>query len=70
MAISRTVADLRHPAYDDSYRNWQLWRDTYQGGQRYIDRYLQKFSARETQEDYSRRITVTYKPGLREECCG
>lgn len=64
MGISRTVADLRHPAYDDSYRNWQLWRDTYQGGQRYIDRYLQKFSTRETQEDYSRRILMTYNPAF------
>jgi hypothetical protein len=67
MASVKTVADLRHPLYTDNYRNWQLWRDTYAGGQRYVDRYLSKFNTRESAQDYTNRLQMTYNPAFARE---
>lgn len=67
MAIQMTVAEIRHPLYEDRYRDWQLWRDVYEGGQQFIDRYLEKFSNREGPEDYAKRKRMTYNPAFAKE---
>ncbi len=67
MAIAKTIAGVKHPLYEDRYRDWQLWRDTYEGGQKFIDRYLKKFSSREQPDDYQRRKDVTYNPAFAKE---
>jgi hypothetical protein len=67
MALVKTVADLRHPYYQEHLRDWQLWRATYEGGQYFIDQYLQRFSSRESKEDFERRRRVTYNPAFAKE---
>lgn len=64
MSKKNTVADVKHPFYRERYRDWVKWRDTYEGGQRFINRYLRKFSNRETKEAYERRKELTYNPAF------
>ena len=59
-----TVADIKHPLYEERYRDWQKWRLTYAGGQLFIDRYLRKFSSRESTDAYTRRKEITYNPAF------
>lgn len=59
-----SIADLKHPLYDERYRDWTLWRDTYEGGPNFITKYVKKFSARESPDDYARRQEVTYNPAF------
>lgn len=59
-----TVADITHPYYDEKFRDWQKWRYTYEGGQRFIDNYLRKFSSREDIGSFSNRRQITYNPAF------
>lgn len=59
-----TVADITHPYYDEKFRDWQKWRYTYEGGQRFIDNYLKRFSAREDRDLFQRRKSITYNPAF------
>lgn len=59
-----TVADIKHPLYEERYRDWDKWRRTYEGGQLFIERYLQKFSSRESNESYQKRKSITYNPAF------
>lgn len=64
MAEQVTVASIRHPYYTEQFRNWELWRDTYANGERFIDRYLKKFSNREGADAYAARKAITYNPAF------
>ncbi len=59
-----TIADLTHPAYDRSLADWQKWRDTYESGSWFIEKYLEKFTAREDDNDFKRRKRITYNPAF------
>lgn len=64
MAHQRLVIDIRHPSYYTDQMNWNLWRNTYEGGDRYLYEYLQKFSTRETEAEYNTRRTITPIPAF------
>lgn len=55
---------IRHPYYEEKFKDWDKWRTTYEGGQRFIDRYLKRFSRRETEADFLRRKEITYVPAF------
>ncbi len=59
-----TVAEVKHPLYEERFRDWEKWRRTYAGGQLFIDRYLRKFSSREDVDAYARRKDITYNPAF------
>lgn len=59
-----TVATITHPYYGEKFADWQKWRDVYEGGQRFIDRYLEPFSSREGDAAFKRRKKVTYNPAF------
>lgn len=59
-----TVATITHPYYGEKFNDWQKWRDVYEGGQHFIDRYLKSFSARESAPAFARRKEVTYNPAF------
>lgn len=42
--------------------DWATWRETYEGGRLFRDRYLIRFSDRETEADYQRRLDITPIP--------
>lgn len=60
--IAMSLAGTRHPDYLYSSLDWVEWRDTFRGGKDYLRRYLQKFSDRETDEDFKIRQSITPIP--------
>jgi len=58
------IANLTHPNYRTMFDDWEKWRLTYEGGDKYIDEYLQKFSEREDDEDFEDRKDFTYVPAF------
>lgn len=59
---SKFLTAIRHPEYLEDELYWYDWRDTYNGGPRFVRRNLKKFSTRETTEDFSRRKFFTPIP--------
>ena len=55
-----TIADIRHPDYLFSSTLWTEWRETFRGGDRYLQRYLQKFSTRESDNEFA--VRKSYSP--------
>lgn len=54
-----------HPLAYDAINDWELWRYAYRGGRSFIDRYLAKFSQRETDADFEdRKNLLTYCPAF------
>jgi len=58
------IAELRHPTYEKAQDNWVKWRLTYESGDDFITKYLQKFSKREGADDFVIRKSVTYVPAF------
>jgi len=42
--------------------NWTEWRDVFDGGDNYTRKYLQKFTERETDQEYQNRLSLTPTP--------
>lgn len=57
-----SILDLRHPIYSSGFENWVKWRDTYVGGDYFVNQYLEKFSEREDDNDFKRRKSLTPIP--------
>ena len=57
-----SILDLRHPIHNAGLNNWIKWRDTYEGGDYFVTRYLQKFSERESDAEFLRRKSLTPIP--------
>ena len=53
---------VRHPRYLRDQLDWELWRDTFEGGKYYRDNYLVKFNARETDAEFVSRRDLTPIP--------
>ena len=62
MANTLKISEIRHPLYLSNFNDWQLWRDTFEGGTYYLDTYLQKFSDRETDAEFQVRKSYTPIP--------
>jgi hypothetical protein len=61
---SKFLTAIRHPEYQEDELYWYDYRDTYNGGQRFLRRNLKKFSTRETNEDFARRKFYTPIPSF------
>jgi hypothetical protein len=61
---ARKIIDFRHPSYFSDSTDWEKWRLTYQGGTRFRDRYLERFSEREDAADFSLRRKITPIPAF------
>ncbi len=59
--MSKIVGSV-HPDYSASIFNWQKYRDTYYSGKSFVEKYLVKFSLRETELDFTSRKSITYCP--------
>jgi len=63
MALNQPrLIDTRHPLYMKDQGQWDLWRMTYDGGQNYLNRFLQQFTKRESPEDFQQRKLVSPTP--------
>ena len=58
------IINVRHPNYLRDMSYWSQWRDTYEGGDDYTAYYLQKFSTRETTEEFNARKLITPVPAF------
>lgn len=59
-----SVADLTHPYYKFRAPYWEKWRLTFEGGDVFINRYLQRFSKSEDLADFDIRKRMTYNPAF------
>lgn len=55
----QALVKSRHPLYLSGLENWGLWRNVYESGENFVNRYLQKFTNRESDEDFIARKSVT-----------
>lgn len=53
------ICNQTHPHYVDCQQDWDKWRLVYDGGDNFITNYLQKFSSRETDGDFTDRKRIT-----------
>ena len=60
--MSLAINNQKHPHYQSYYQDYLKWRSVWAGGQQFVDRYLQKLSARESDEDFAARKCITYIP--------
>jgi hypothetical protein len=54
--------NLQHPDYNVLSQDWDKFRLCYVGGRQFINAYLSKFSAAETEEDFKLRLERAYCP--------
>lgn len=59
-----SISTITHPLYEECIYDWEKWRLTYNSGQDFINRYLQKFSSREEDTDFNIRKSITYCPAF------
>lgn len=55
---------IRHPEHLRDILSWPKWRAVYEGGDAFIDAFLQKFSKRETDTDFLVRKSITPIPAF------
>ena len=56
----------KHPSYSDQISEYDVWRNTLNGGQHYIDTYLEQYTVRESTEDFNYRAAMTVNPAFAE----
>lgn len=61
---SFTAAAIRHPDFLFDATEWTEWRETFKGGKNYRERYLQKWSDREEDNDFTVRKFCTPIPAF------
>ncbi len=64
MSAKTQIIDYRLPNWIATAEDWERWRLTYNGGQAFVVRYLEKFSTREEETDFAIRKRVTPIPGF------
>lgn len=58
------IETITHPAWHDEYDDWCKYRLTYCGGRAFVDRYLERFSRRESATDFCTRKKITPCPAF------
>ena len=53
------IAKIRHPEYRSMSANWTKWRSVYEGGDAFIEDYVEQFSTRETAPEFKARKKIT-----------
>jgi hypothetical protein len=61
---SQIIVDSRHPSYMSDSLDWDKWRATYNGGRHYVSQYLEKFSKKESPQDFTVRGRMTPIPSF------
>lgn len=58
------ITGIRHPFWTAKQVEWIKWRSVYEGGEHFVDTYLEKFSEREDPADFKRRKRITPTPNF------
>lgn len=59
-----SITQSRHPIYRSDFADWALWRRAYEAGEDFLNQHLERFSKRESNDDYVTRRKVTPIPGF------
>ena len=60
-----TLASIyRKPLYNDSWSEWSKFRDIMRSGKDFVETYLEKYTTRETNEEFAIRKNITYNPAI------
>lgn len=59
-----SISATRHPDYHTGYSDWSKWRWIWEGGDGFVQQYLEKFSGRESDDDFRQRRKLTPVPGF------
>jgi hypothetical protein len=62
VANSDLIGDIVHPDYNDTL--WAKWRLVYEGGDDFVEEYLEQFSRREDSGQFAKRKRLTPIPGF------
>lgn len=62
--LTSRIVDSRHPAFITSLLDWEKWRLTYEGGDGFLTKYLEKFTTREDNIDFQVRRRLTPIPSF------
>ena len=62
--MTNAILTTRHPLYQKNQHLWQQWREVYEAGQWFIDKYLTKLSNLESDADFNDRKTRAYAPAF------
>lgn len=60
--MSAHFCTFRHPQYKNLTSDWLEWREVYEGGSCYINKYLEKYSDRESTIEFNKRKKISYIP--------
>jgi hypothetical protein len=60
--MATNITSITHPLFMDNVTDWEKYRLTYAGGRDFVDRYLKKYDARENDDDFEERKSITYCP--------
>jgi len=60
----KTIIGFRHPNFTSDAADWEKWRLTYEGGKNFLERYLTKFTSRESKPDFENRKNITPIPAF------
>ncbi len=58
------ISSIKHPEYLAMLADWDKFRLTFDGGRKFINFYLEQFTARENPTDYASRKKITYCPAF------
>lgn len=58
------ITDIRHPYWRAKFNEWRKWRLVSEGGDQFIQEYLEHFSNRENLADFNRRKRMTPTPNF------
>jgi len=65
MSLTQTrIIDSRHPNWLSNWTDWEKWRLTYQGGEEFRQKYLERFTSREDMQDFEARKRLTPIPSF------
>lgn len=65
MSVYQTrIIDSRHPNFLSNVTDWEKWRSTYQGGEEFRNKYLERFTSREDIPDFEARKRLTPIPSF------
>lgn len=59
---------VRHPYWTQKIQEWNKWRLVYEGGDEFIDNYLERYSKRESPEDFLLRKRYAPTPAFAKTC--
>jgi len=62
MMVATSIVNIRHQSYVSDSFDWELWRDCFEGGRWFRDRYLQHYPKRETSADFELRRQLSPIP--------